>query len=553
MMNGTRRTLFLCWLWSAVLQAWGVPARPVQQRVRMTDGTWQTIVLRGDETFHFYTTLGGDLVRKNEGGLWELDSHDVTERWSAARARRQSRRAKLAQKTRALRAPQRAASVSSEPVSRRGLLVLVNFRDVRMKWSSTTAVFHQIMNGLGAPYGKNYGSVREYFRSQSYGQLDVEFDVVGPVNLSRNMEYYGADNSEEGDDKHPGAMVKEALRAIDADVDFSLYDWDGDGEVENIFIVYAGYSQAQGAPANTIWPHQWWLSEATGTALKLDGVTIDTYACSSELMYTSGNTLDGIGTMCHEYSHCLGLPDFYDTEHTQPNFGMSFWSVMDSGCYLDNGFCPAAFTAYERWFCGWLEPVCLSSPCTVSALHDIQNRPEAYVIYNDNSPSEYYLLANHQQLGWNTFAYGHGLMVLHVYYDAKAWENNTVNNVASRQRMTIIPADGICSSNLGSLSGDLWPSSTGKTNLTNDSSPAATLYTPNTDGLRFMNKPIYGIREMAGLVTFRFMQEEPDGLPAMPWSQDCDSSRAHDILGRPISPARMGHGLYIINGRKVFK
>ena len=536
--------------------AWAVPARPVVQTVCMADGTMQDIVLRGDESFHFYTTLDGQAVRRNESGLWEPDTRDISSRWAMARARRSGLRSMPWQRSQKLSRRLVAQTDSAQEQPKRGLLVLANFRDVRMKWGSSVNVFKQMMNAIGKPYGKNHGSVREYFRDQSYGLFDVEFDVVGPVSLSQNMEYYGADSGGEGDDIRPAQMVIEALRAVDDQVDFSLYDWDGDGEVENVFIIYAGYSQAQGAPTNTIWPHQWTLSEATGNSLTLDSVTVDTYACSSELTGTSGSTIDGIGTMCHEYSHCLGLPDFYDTNYRA--FGMSYWSVLDSGCYLDDGFTPAAFTAYERWFCGWLEPMRLDSACSVPALHNLEDVPEAYIIYNDQNPNEYYMLANHQQTGWNSHAYGHGMMILHVDYNRKAWEENTVNDVSSHQRMTIIPADNRLSTNKKELKGDLWPGAADEASLTDETTPAARLFTPNTDETKFMHKPIYGITETDGIISFRFMQEQPDGVQDVSAAVPNNRTTRFDLQGRPIATSKtmngnMPRGIYIVGGKKVFR
>jgi len=535
--------------WLVAATVWAVPARPVTQTVCMADGTVQEIVLRGDEAFHFYTTLDGLPVRRNEQGLWEPDARDVSARWAVARARRGGLRQMPWQRRQMSLRRRATVADSGDDQLKRGLLVLVNFRDVRMKWGSTPDVFRQMMNGIGRPYGRNYGSVREYFRAQSYGQFDVEFDVVGPVSLSKKMEYYGADNGSEGDDIHPAQMVKEALRAVDDKVDFSLYDWDGNGEVENVFLIYAGYSQSQGAPANTIWPHQWSLSEATGSTLTLDGVKIDTYACSSELLGTSGSTIDGIGTMCHEYSHCLGLPDFYDTNYKA--FGMSYWSVMDNGCNIYDGFCPVAFTAYERWFCGWLEPETLDSVCTVSALRNLEDYPEAYVIYNDNNANEYYLLANHQQVGWNSHAYGHGMMILHVDYNQKAWVDNTVNNVGSHQRMTIIPADNQLATGSNSLRGDLWPGAAGQDALTDETLPAATLFTANSDGTHLMHKPLYGIAEIDGIVSFRFMQEEPDGVQMVVASSSFDPSALYDLSGKRYTQRRARRGIYVSHGRKT--
>lgn len=251
-----------------------------------------------------------------------------------------------------------------------------------------------------------------------------------------------------------------------------------------------------------------------GKTLTIDGVTIDTYACSSELYGTSGTRMDGIGTTCHEFSHCLGLPDFYDTEYNG-NFGMDSWSVMDYGSYNGDGYVPCGYTAYERMFAGWLDPVELTGGQKVIDMQPIGEAPEAYIIYNDANRNEYYLLENHQQRGWDSEAYGHGLLVLHVDYDRTAWDYNEVNNTTGHQRMTVVPADnqfksgyyeGESYATAEDLEGDPYPGTSGNRSLTDTSRPAATLFSPAADGRRYLGKPVEDIAEnAAGLISFTFM------------------------------------------------
>ena len=508
---------------SIAATAMAIPARRGFRTVTNSDGTTMSVSLVGDETFHYHVNTDGVPVRQNDNGDWVVDTRDVKTLWSEASIRRNMHRAQIAKKQRRNKAPLRAGATAAATGTKKGLLILVEFQDTKFSQTDekTRQTFTQMLNGINAPYGQNYGSVREYFRAQSYGQLDIEFDIAGPVTVAQKMAYYGANDSS-GDDKAPGKMVAEAIELVDAEINFKDYDWDGDGEVENIYLTYAGFGEAiNGADPNTIWPHQWQLSDRDcyGRALNKDGVKIDTYACGSELMGTSGKTLDGIGTMCHEYSHCLGLPDFYDTN--DKNFGMNAWSLMDYGCYNGNGFCPAGYTAYERWFSGWLEPIELNSSTFITDMPNIEQNAVAYVVYNDANHNEYYLLENHQTVDWDKNTKGHGLLVVHVDYDENAWYNNTVNDVATRQRMTIIPADGKTSS--ASLSGDPYPQSSSRNSLTDTSSPAATLYRVNTDGQKLMHKPIEDITEKGGKISFSFMgggtsidtpevEENPDNL-----------------------------------------
>ena len=502
---------------------WAVPAkRGVTKTVTGPGGQMMTVTLRGDETFHYYVNTQGTPMRQQTDGTWAEDTRDVKALWQRASQKRNAQRVKLAEHMRrAMKAQRRVGSSTGVNGTKKGLLILVNFKDKKMQEKSTQAVFDQMLNGLNNPYGKNHGSVREFFRDQSYGQFDIEFDVVGPFTVSKNMSEYGA-NDEDDNDIDAGNMIKEACRMANSEVNFADYDWDSDGEVENIYVTYAGYGEADGGEDDTIWPHQWDLASATGSSLTLDGVTINTYACGAELKDGQGTTISGIGTMCHEYSHCLGLPDFYDPDYSGGH-GMFDWDLMDGGSYNGDGFCPAGYTAYERWFSGWLEPVELNTACNVSDMKAIEDNPEAYIIYNDQNRNEYYMLANHQQKGWDKEEAGKGMLILHVDYSKSVWDNNGPNDDPNHQRMTIIPADNTFNYQTYegtkyyyANDGDTWPGKTNNTALTDTSTPKASLYNKNTDGTYLMHKPIEDITEADGLISFRFMGgaavDTPTGL-----------------------------------------
>lgn len=532
------------------VQMWGIPARRTTFKVRQSDGTELSLMLCGDEFYHFTATTDGvPVVQATDGnyyyGIWSdtglmpsdglahnaesrkadetayidglrSDVYDgISARWTQRRARRTAHRAVGSP----LRAPlQGTQSPRSYKGQKKGLIILVNYTDVKFQSSHNNAMYTAMANNENYKGNNQYGSVRDYFYSQSYGQFELLFDVVGPVQLSHNMAYYGG-NVNDGD-SHPGEMAAEACMLANSQVNFADYDWDGDGEVDQVFVLYAGYGEAYpGADPNTIWPHEWNLYDSDyGKRLYLDGVYINTYACSNELQGISGTTSCGIGTICHEFSHCLGLMDLYDTSYSG-NFGMFTWSLMDYGSYLDDGNCPAPYTSYERWLCGWLDPVELDSPQKISGMKPITDTPEAYIIYNDAYPDEYYLLENHQLKGWGSKAYGHGLLVLHVDYDASVWNKNTINNTSSRQRLTVIPADNKLDETSESVTGDPFPGSKSKTALTDATTPAATLYNLNTDGRRYMGKPIENITETSdGTISFDFMGgvyvPAPVALPA---------------------------------------
>lgn len=506
------KAVLLAAVMAAPVQMMAVPAKPVRRTVTLADGTRVEATLQGDEHLHFFRLDDGRVALPQGEGRCRLASEREvstlwTERMSEARERQSARLKKARgeelwtpdwQTGTPRRSPAKAQSAYQG--QKRGLVILVNFSDLKMSVSQPQAAYQDFFNKEGYNQDGMTGSVHDYFLSQSYGQFDLQFDVVGPVNLGKPHSFYGAD-SDNGVDANAYVMVMEACRAVDNQVDFSRYDWDGDGWVDQIFFVYAGYGQNYGAPDACIWPHE---SSIASVGLTLDGTGIGTYACSCELRGTKDTQMDGIGAACHEFSHCMGIMDHYDT--SGDNFGMGHWDVMCSGSYNNSSRTPSAYTAYERWVSGWLEPVEINKATLVQGMKPLEDEPEAYVLYNDYNPNEFYLLENRQQRGWDGAQDGHGLLVVHVDYSAQAWRSNTINTVADRQRMTIIPADG--SLDAGSLAGDPWPGTMRKTSLTDTTSPAATVYSEGPDGYACMGKPLTDITEdeARGLISFACMR-----------------------------------------------
>lgn len=532
-------TLALCA--GLAIGAHAVPARPVARVFTQPDGTKITVLLRGDESFHFYQSLDGvPLVRQTDGAFYyalcedgrlkssavlahEADvrtdaevsllqtdaaSMEGVSRLASERMQVRARQRAEAAQARRLKSPARVGDVTGVTGERKGLVILVNFKDKKFSSTSTRQAFDDMMNKEGYAENGNGGSVHDYFYAQSYGKFDLTFDVVGPVTVSKNMAAYGG-NDTWGNDTDPAGMVYEACKLADSQVNFADYDWNGDGEVDQVYLIYAGYSEAAGAEDNTIWPHEWTLYSG-GYNLVLDGVRINTYGCSSELYGTSGTRMDGVGTPCHEFSHCLGLPDFYDTSGTYNNYGMNFWSIMDIGCYAGDGFVPVGYTSYERMVSGWLEPTVLTEPTTVEGMKALTESPEAYIIYNDAHKDEYYMLENRQKTGWDAQAPGHGMIVTHVNYEASAWRNNTVNSRYNKEGCAVVPADN--RKTMASRAGDPYPGTSRNTELTDDSKPAATLYNSNSDGRKYLGKPITDIAEKSGLISFKFMGGASTGI-----------------------------------------
>lgn len=527
--------------------AFAVPAKRVKRQVQQPDGSVLTVMLRGDENFHYTSTEDGQpLVQRADGAYCyaTLDSngkltasaqvaHDVESRGAAelsflnyytaesqkvrslgmerAKQRNARRMARLAKRgvVDASGKPVRrvmAGATGGEGIGvtgkRKGLVILVNFKDKKMQSKHTQAEWNDYFNKVGYNKYGNNGSVHDYFYAQSYGKLDLEFDVIGPVTVSKNMASYGA-NDAQGNDIDPAGMIKEACELAYAKekMDMSQYDWDGDGAVDQVYVIYAGYGEAAGGEANTIWPHEWDI-EGGGYSLVLGGQRIRTYACSSELNGGYGTDISGIGTACHEFSHCMGIPDFYDTAGGGC-FGMDAWDLMDYGSYGGDGYEPTGYNTYEKWVSGWIEPTILTEPCYIKNMKPLSDAPEACVVFNEANKNEYYIFENRQLKGTDVALPNHGMLVIHVDYDQKVWFDNEVNNTSNHQRFTVVPADNKLTSE--TVTGDTYPGTTKSTELTDTSKPAATLFNANSDGRKFLGKPVTEITEKDGLISFTFM------------------------------------------------
>lgn len=543
----SKRFLTLAAMFMLAASAFAVPAKRVKRQVQQPDGSVLTVMLRGDENFHYTSTEDGQpLVQRADGAYCyaTIDSngkltasaqvaHDVESRGAAelsflnyytaesqkvrslgmerAKQRNARRMARLAKRgvVDASGKPVRrvmAGATGGEGIGvtgkRKGLVILVNFKDKKMQSKHTQAEWNDYFNKVGYNKYGNNGSVHDYFYAQSYGKLDLEFDVIGPVTVSKNMASYGA-NDAQGNDIDPAGMIKEACELAYAKekMDMSQYDWDGDGAVDQVYVIYAGYGEAAGGEANTIWPHEWDI-QGGGYSLVLGGQRIRTYACSSELNGGYGTDISGIGTACHEFSHCMGIPDFYDTAGGGC-FGMDAWDLMDYGSYGGDGYEPTGYNTYEKWVSGWIEPTILTEPCYIKNMKPLSDAPEACVVFNEANKNEYYIFENRQLKGTDVALPNHGMLVIHVDYDQKVWFDNEVNNTSNHQRFTVVPADNKLTSE--TVTGDTYPGTTKSTELTDTSKPAATLFNANSDGRKFLGKPVTDITEKDGLISFTFM------------------------------------------------
>lgn len=478
-----------------------VPAkRGVYKLIKLSDGTEIKAELCGDEFLNYWQAADGRrFVKDNAANCY------VTADLSAMAELATAKRALRIQDSPANSPARVTAGADHQPYEgeKRGLVILVQFSDLSFKDGHDVTLYNRILNEENFTSDLGFvGSVHDYFSDQSNGVFNLSFDIAGPVTLPNGYAYYGGDdeNARNPNAKNIGEFVQSAIEAVDGDIDFSKYDWDNDGEVDQVFFLYAGRGQASGGGDDTIWPHEWKLTGALGNTLTCDGVTINTYACGCEMF--SDTQIEGVGTFCHEFSHCLGIPDMYDTyDSTNGNYGMMTWDVMDQGSYNGNTFIPAGYTGWERMYAGWKEPVELTEATSVNDMKALENGGDIYIVRNDANSDEYYLLENRQLVGWDAGLDGKGLLIVHVDFVSARWENNYVNN-STRNHPCCQPIAADNSYSKYTVSGDTYPY--GSVNsLTNETTPAATVFTKNTDGSYYMNKPITGITQNAdGTVSF---------------------------------------------------
>ena len=441
-----RKIGLLIVLSALVCAAWAVPARRGGIIKTQPDGSQITVYQHGDEHFRWMTNEKGEWLKIDENGFYCVTDAMTAEQIEAKR---------MAAPSRVAQAQKAAIPLNIAP---RGLVILVNFTDVA--FTTDKAELDSML--LGKNYTRDYsyfydgkkqsitskGSAWQYFYDSSNGHYDPQFDVIGPVTVSKNMEYYGKNNPSTQFDAAPWTMVKEACQLVDDSVDFKQYDNNNDGYVDFVYVIYAGYGEADGGDENTIWPHSYWLLDA-GITCKVDGKYVDLYACGNELDSRT-NYHTGIGTFCHEFSHVLGLPDLYETTGYGTHKTIGAWSILDYGPYSNDGNTPPAYSAYERFFMGWLIPRLIVDAENVE-LEELQKSNSALLISstdqhnligNDPRPTTFYLLENRQQIGWDKYLPGHGLLMTKVTFNHGKWVRNTVNDQANNMGVDLIEADG---------------------------------------------------------------------------------------------------------------
>lgn len=579
--------LMLSMLFAFGTAANAVPAKKLQKVITLANGTQVSVELRGDEYLSWWEGTDGTAYRTTATDENVFEAFDLEAQKPAAAARRarteQGRVARLARVKNSLKgADDKMRGLGGDHITykgvKKGLVVLVDFKNKKFADGHDLEYYKNVINGKDfSDEEEGYvGSVRDYFLAQSNGQFELDFDVVGPVTMSKNYGYYGGDSPYQKDEK-VYEMIKEASDAIQDQVNLKDYDWDGDGEADQVFFLYAGLGQASSPQSpSTIWPHESELRYWPCGVLSYPTGKINTYACANELQpETQGSSRyisAGIGTICHEFSHCLGFADMYDTSGGG-GYGMSVFDVMDQGSYNGNGFVPCNYTAFERIYAGWVEPIELIDPATVKDMKSVSDYGRPFIMYNYKNTNEYFLLENRQNTGWDKGLYGsNGLLITHVNYVPSRWANNIVNSSAEKiQCCTVVNADGSRENTQYSLQGDLYPyESKGVTindEFTDDSEPAAKLYNKNTDGSSVLGIPITQIKRSKGSVSFLVCGGDDknvidntfkgvvDGINGVTVVKKTVDNRIYSIDGRYLGTdaSALGKGIYVVGGKKVVK
>ena len=395
------------------------------------------------------------------------------------------------------------------------VLVAYNDRSFKDDEAATMEQWNKILNVENLTEAPFNGSVHDYFLAQSYGDFNVVFDLQY-VQVSGDAEKYASTSV---DDENSQYLVEDIMEVLKGrDIDWSLYDWNGDGYINQLLIIFAGHGMNDSYGAGLIWPHQWWMSEHLKDGqpgVYCDPIPIsygdkdylvDCYCALAEL--TRNNDYGSFGVICHEYSHCFGFPDFY---YGSTNYVYG-WDLMDSGNYNGGGYCPPGYSAHERWLMGWLTFEELTADTTVNDMAALSDAPQSYLVRNDGCENEYYIIENRQQRGWDSTLPSSGILIFHIDFDPYIWTSTTTcpNHLAyrdengqwvpARERYVLFHANN-------SVAYSSWPYPYEDNNeLTNTSMPSATLWNANTDSTQLMSKPITGMAVTDGLASFEFMK-----------------------------------------------
>ena len=584
-----KKTILTICLMLCAISASAVKAYPEPITVTQPDGTQLTVIAHGDEDCHWFTTTDGVLLAHvgnhffvaqiTPDGLLSATTqhaHEVqlrtTEEQQLVAAQDSKAFYMQAQQAARKRIPIGTTSPAYFPHTGtpKAMVILVEFADMSFSVADPYKSFNDYLNSLdplpnyGLREDRNHGSVRKYFTDMSQGLFSPQFDLYGPVKASKNWAYYGENVGDSDNSSRLQELMREACIAIDDTVDFSAYDSNGDGYVDLVYFIYAGYSESMGASSDCIWP-----KSGTSGIGTYDGLKVSRYGVNNELNYYPDYPLsaepykrmNGIGLFCHEFSHTLGLPDVYPTNseaQLTDNQTMEYWDVMDGGEYTDNSYCPTPYTPWEKEVMGWTEIMELTDTAQLTL-----DTETFYRIQGEDN--EYLILQNVQNTGWASKLLGHGLLVYRIdYTNASAKPRTTVNlgdypnNVKGKPGMTLVPADGLIISSYRVYKNESEKSETKPyTNTEYFNSHYGDPYpgTSNVTSIEevalnrsVLKKPIYNICEEEGIVTLDYLKEFTSAVSLSTMDAVAKPAATYDLQGRQVAfPTK---GIYIRGNKK---
>ena len=437
-------------------------------------------------------------------------------------------------------------------------VVLITFSDTKFSMANPADYYNRLFNEKGFNQGVGLGCVADYFRDQSNGRVNIQFDIYGPINVDEKAGghrgyYFG------------GPAINKAIKQLceTEKTDFAIYDWNGDSLVNQVLFIAAGYTGNQ--KSGYLWPNSGY------NHITLPGGMLCNYT-SISCEISGDDSLCGIGTITHEYFHCLGLPDIYPSAPARAYSTVDTWDIMDGGNYTNKGWCPPNLSAMEKMYLGWASPIELTEATSIRNMRPISDGGETYIIRSSGNSDEFYLLENRKQEGWDYGCPGNGLLIFHVDYSRSDWYNNYVNIADEHYRYDLFHADGRDYrdwdvNNNGKdpnkytmdnslrcryLSTSPYPYTNPTTfavndSLTDNSEPASVLFTANAEGKKFMSKAITNIKlSEDGTISFDFMNPNLSGVSILATDENTTITGWYDLNGHRLSSPPYRPGIYII-------
>jgi len=487
--------------------SYGIPAYPFPVEIIQPDGTKIVVIQKGDEHVKWAQTIDGYSLMRNKSGVFEYSTissgNDMIP--SGIPAKNQSERSpsdiQFLSKTSKglvysksqvnrlkslsnlyLKSAQKAFPTSG---SRKLICILIGFTD--KAFTKTKADFENLFNQVGYTSDGATGSVADYYKENSYNQFNLSVTVAGPYAAAHNMAYYGANNAN-GNDINPGALVSEAVTLANPSINYADFDNDGDGTVDGICVIHAGFGEENtGVNADAIWAHSSNISPIT-----VDGKSVSSYLCASEIRGNSGSGITRIGVICHEFGHVLGAADYYDTNYTDNGAydGTGIWDIMADGAWNNNGATPSHHNPYTKIYSyGWATITPLTSGANITLYNAALNSNSFYRI-NTLTANEFFLIENRQQQKFDRYIPGHGMIIYHV--DGN-YISTAANDINTGSHQGLYPVCANATGNPPTVYGDInnsglpFPGTGNKTSFTDATTPNSLAWSGSNTGMPITN------------------------------------------------------------------